>query len=173
MDKDIKAALDDLLKELAQNQKALAAASSAPELDQSLPQPVQKAVELTKAQADKAAKAFAEMEADFEKLQAEMAAAMAKALAECKAAADKATKAYMAAIKNTDGLTSAKPSIVKVLQATGKEPDPKAIETAVTELRKHRDEMNKAHGKDKDKAKMLAAFTRDLDLAAKELGSLL
>ncbi|HND53927.1 MAG TPA: hypothetical protein PLV92_16065 [Pirellulaceae bacterium] len=78
----------------------------------------------------------------------------------------------MDAIKHTDGLTSAKPSIVKVLQATGKSPDPEAIRAAVVEMGKHRDEMEKKYGKDKTKAKMLAEFNADLDEAVAALGAL-
>jgi hypothetical protein len=174
MDKDVKAAVDALLKDLAENEKAMAAVSVPSSLDLGgLPPPVEKALKMTKEQVDKAAKGYAAMEKEIEAMEKEMLAAMAKALADCKAAADKATKAYMDAIKNTDGLTSAKPSIVKVLQATGKMPDPDAIQAAVTELGKHRDEMTKKHGKDKDQAKMLASFTKDLETAAKALGGLL
>lgn len=174
MDKEVKAALDTVLKEMAENEKAMKAVSDpGKDFAVDLPPPVEKALQMTRAQVDKAAKAYAAMEKEIEAMEKELLATMAKALAECKAAADKATKAYMDAIKNTDGLTSAKPSIVKVLQATGKMPDPDAIQAAVVELGKHRDEMTKKYGKDKDKAKLLASFTKDLETAAKALGGLL
>jgi hypothetical protein len=172
MDKDLKAAIDALMAELATNDKALDAVSDVA-IDTGAAPQIAKALELTAAQADKAGDAYKDMMADIDKLTGEMEAAMAAALAACKAGADKATKAYMDAVKDTDGLTAAKPSIVKVLQATGKSPDPAAIKTAVTELGKHKDEMAKKYGKDKDKAKMLASFNKDLDTAAKALGGLI
>lgn len=171
MDKDLKAAVDALMAELAKNDKAL---DAVPDIDIEVGDSpkLEQALKLTATQADKAEAAYKEMMADFDKLTGEVEAAMAAALAACKAGADKATKLYMDAVKDTDGLTSAKPSIVKVLQATGKSPDPDAIKVAITEMGKHSDEMAKKYGKDKDKAKMLAAFDKDLDAAAKALGGL-
>lgn len=175
IDSKTKAAIEALVKDLEDNEKALSAIPEPPKLDKAAPLPADatKVIALTREKVGKAVKEYATMYSELEKLDAELQSALAAALAQCKAGAEKATKAYLDAIKNTDGLTSAKPSIVKVLQATGKMPDPEAIRAAVEGLGKHREEMAKQYGKDKDKAKMLAAFNKDLDAAAKALGGLL
>ena len=109
----------------------------------------------------------------MDKLHKQLEALAKSALAECRKAADEATKAYSDAVKATDGLTTVKPSVVKVLQGTAKSPDPDAIAKAIAELGKHKAELVKAHGKDKAKAKQIKAFDKGVDAAAKALSGLI
>ena len=100
MDKSVQFAVDALVKDLGENDKALKAISPpSPGYAGGLPEPIEKTLKMTKDQVEKAAVVYATKEKEMAAMEAELMSAMAKALADCKAAADKATKAYMDAIK--------------------------------------------------------------------------
>jgi hypothetical protein len=64
---------------------------------------------------------------------------------------------YMAIVKDTDGLTSVKPSVVKALERYRDTANAKFLDEALTNLAKHRDEVVKAAGKSDKKAAKFAA----------------
>lgn len=68
---------------------------------------------------------------------------------------------YMAIVKDTDGLTSVKPSVVKALEKYRDTADVKFLDEALANLAKHRDEVVKAAGKsDKTAAKFAAEIDK-------------
>ena len=76
-------------------------------------------------------------------------------------------KSYMAAVKKTDGLTSARPATVKAVQAAEKDPSKDgAIAAAIKELRMHVAALK--DGKDK-KAKQFAASIESIISQIKSL----
>jgi hypothetical protein len=121
-----------------------------------------------KARAKKeAATAEAKMEAHYALLSKEVAAYNAeveehnaeidKIAADLKSAFAEARADYMEIVKDTDGLTSVKPSVVKALEKYRDTADEKYLDDALTGLAKHRDEVVKAAGKSDKKAAKFAA----------------
>lgn len=74
-----------------------------------------------------------------------------------KSAFTEARAEYMAIVKQTDGLTSVKPSVVKALERFRDTADEKYLNEALAQLAKHRDEVVKAAGKSDKKAAKFAA----------------
>lgn len=84
----------------------------------------------------------------------------------------KAIKSYQSAVKNSDGMTSLRPATVKALQTVSKLPATKTREAAYSELDKHVADIKKQNGKDKSKAKAVAAFEKAVGAIKADLAAL-
>lgn len=74
-------------------------------------------------------------------------------------------KDYADAVKSSGGLTSMKPSCVKVIEKAEKSPDPDTLAAAVKALSAHADEVGKVAKTDKK----AATFVKDIDELNKKL----
>lgn len=81
--------------------------------------------------------------------------------------------AYMAAVKDTDGLVSVMPACLKVLQRAEKAATVETVEAAITQLEAQEGAALKEAGKDADKKKIAASFGKEMDRIAGQLKALL
>jgi len=81
-------------------------------------------------------------------------------------------KAYMDAVKETDGLTSVRPSGTTSVQAAEKDASVANIEKVQNALNAHAADVLKQAGSDEGKKKTATKFKADLDGIVKKLGAL-
>jgi len=81
-------------------------------------------------------------------------------------------KAYMDAVKHTNGLTSARPSCTTAVQAAEKDASVANLEKVQAALGKHADDALKEAGSDQGKKKTATTFKTELDKIVKKLGVL-
>lgn len=69
-------------------------------------------------------------------------------------------KAYMDAVKASDGLTSVRPATLKAIQSAEAKASPKSVQFAIKALKDHIDAVTKASGNDKGAKKQLDKFVK-------------
>lgn len=129
----------------------------------SLPPAVKKEIALLQREIAKLRKDVKAIAVVGKKIGTALGAAHKTAKSKFDAGLAKVSKEYMAAVKKSDGLTSARPATVKALQTAAKARTPKAVDAALASLKDHIADAKKAAGKDKAKLKSYKVFAKTVE----------